>query len=194
MAWSVGIVVYAVVQFIAFLLVLVATPIDMFRIRSSIATASPHQCLTLWGLKENCGTTVYNMSSDDLWLLCPPRHNRFRAAQALAVITILVYGAAFVLGVMMLFCCSFFRWVCVALNIVGAGTLCFVWAAMVVTYNKSEGPRCLVMEDVYTYGAGFVLLVLTWVLDVLNIAVLLFPCPDSGSGEMGKVMETKSQD
>ncbi|SYZ65027.1 Amastin_surface_glycoprotein [Leishmania braziliensis MHOM/BR/75/M2904] len=93
----------------------------------------------------------------------------------------------------MLFCCRRLRWVCLALNSVGAVTLWIVWACMAVAYHKNEGPDCEPIKEFYTYGAGFVLLVLVWLLDILNIPVLLFLCQDSGSGENGKETENKSQ-
>ncbi|CAJ1013910.1 Amastin surface glycoprotein, putative [Leishmania lindenbergi] len=193
MAWTIGLLIYVVVQFVAFLFVLVATPIDMFRIRPRF-TFAPNQCLTLWGIKNNCSTTVYDIRSDSRWATCTPRRDRFRVAQAFAVISIFVYGAAFVLGVIMLFCCRWFRWVCLALNSVGAVTVCIVWACMAVSYNRDEGTGCQELRIVYSYGAGFVLLLLAWVLDILNIPVLLFLCQDSDSGENGNEAESKSQE
>nr|CAJ2465458.1 unnamed protein product [Leishmania braziliensis] len=99
----------------------------------------------------------------------------FRLAQVLAIISIFVYGTAFVLGFIMLYCCSFFRWICVTLNIVGAVTLCLVWMAMVVTYRTDEEPFCPEEKRYHTYGSGFVLFVLAWLLDFLNIVSLLLP-------------------
>nr|CAJ2471602.1 unnamed protein product [Leishmania braziliensis] len=193
MKWSVLILIYVVVQFVAFMFVLVATPIDMFRIRSRDTQVLPDRCYTLWGLKTNCDSFSYRFLSDDLWESCPPRRDRFRVAQAFAVMSIFVYLAAVVLGVIMLFCCRWLRWVCLALNSVGAVTLWIVWACMAVSYHKNEGLNCEPIKEFYTYGAGFVLLVLAWLLDILNIPVLLFLCQDSGSGENGKETENKSQ-
>nr|CAJ2471614.1 unnamed protein product [Leishmania braziliensis] len=192
MAWSIGLLIYVVVQFVAFLLVLAATPIDMYRFRNPDGR-SPNQCITLWGLKITCSGSSYDFDSDDIWEDCPPRRDRFRVSEAFAVISVLVYCAAFVLGVIMLFCCRYLRWVCLALNSVGAVTLWIVWVCMAVSYHKNEGPDCEPIKEFYTYGAGFVLLVLAWLLDILNIPVLLFLCQDSGSGENGKETENKSQ-
>nr|CAJ2471608.1 unnamed protein product [Leishmania braziliensis] len=192
MAWSIGLLIYVVVQFVAFLLVLVATPIDMYWFRNPDGD-SPNECITLWGLKITCSGSSYDFDSDGLWESCPPRRDRFRVSEAFAVISVLVYCAAFVLGVIMLFCCRYLRWVCLALNSVGAVTLWIVWACMAVAYHKNEGLHCQPIKEFYTYGAGFVLLVLAWLLDILNIPVLLFLCQDSGSGENGKETENKSQ-
>ncbi|XQJ30338.1 amastin-like surface protein, putative [Leishmania guyanensis] len=194
MAWSVGFLIYAVVQFVAFLLVLVATPINMFWYRDDGFTLFPNRCIFLWGYKRDCRNTNYTASSDSLWARCPVRRNRFRAAQALAVISIVVYGAAFVLGVIMLFCCRWVRWVCLVLNSVGVVTLCIVWAFMAVTYNSNEGTVCTPLNALYTYGAGFVLFLLAWVLDVLNIPVLLLLWQDSDSGRSVKSIDKESKE
>ncbi|XQJ30334.1 amastin-like surface protein, putative [Leishmania guyanensis] len=193
MAWSVGLLIYVVLQFVAFLLVLVATPIDIFRAKDD-PKVIPSDCITLWGSKLDCRGTMYNESSDVLWARCPPRRYRFRISQAFAVISIFVYGMAFVLGVIMLFCCRCARWVCLALNSVGVVTLCIVWASMAVTYNRDEGTGCHVLRTEGTYGAGFVLFLLAWLLDIANIPVLLFLCQDSGSGESGNATGNKGQE
>nr|CAJ2471557.1 unnamed protein product [Leishmania braziliensis]CAJ2471559.1 unnamed protein product [Leishmania braziliensis]CAJ2472184.1 unnamed protein product [Leishmania braziliensis]CAJ2472185.1 unnamed protein product [Leishmania braziliensis]CAJ2472186.1 unnamed protein product [Leishmania braziliensis] len=174
MEWSVGIAVYAVVQFIAFLLVLVGTPIDMYRFRPRFITQNT-TVTTLWGVKMGGFNLTNVITSDYLWRRCTNRRDRFRVAQVFAVISIFVYGAAAALGFMMLYCCSVFRLFCLALNIVGALTLCIVWAAVVVTYYVKDNEFCWKESVFSTYGAGFVLLVLAWILDIVNIAFLLLP-------------------
>ncbi|CAM38424.1 putative amastin-like surface protein [Leishmania braziliensis MHOM/BR/75/M2904] len=170
----IGLLVYLTVQFFAFLFVLFGTPIDMFRLDqpldSDVAVVT-----TLWGLKAGVFSVEYGLSAAEQWKDCPDRLHRFRLAQVLAIISIFVYGTAFVLGFIMLYCCSFFRWICVTLNIVGAVTLCLVWMAMVVTYRTDEEPFCPEEKRYHTYGSGFVLFVLAWLLDFLNIVSLLLP-------------------
>ncbi|XQJ30361.1 amastin-like surface protein, putative [Leishmania guyanensis] len=193
MAWGIALLVYVAVQFVAFFLVLVATPIDMFRSRNRTGHL-PMECVTLWGYKLDCYSTAYDIPTDILWRLCPARRNRFRVAEGFAVISVFVYGAAFVLGVIMLFCCRFLRWVCLALNCVGAVTVCIVWASMVVTYNRDEGPICPAWRTRDTYAAGFVFFLLAWLLDLFNIPVLLLLPQDSDSAESGKETENKAQE
>ncbi|XQJ30367.1 amastin-like surface protein, putative [Leishmania guyanensis] len=193
MALSIALLIYVAVQFVAFFCVLVATPIDMFRIRNRTGDL-PMECLTLWGLKLDCISTRYVLPSDKWWFNCTSRRDRFRAAQGFAVISVFVYGAAFVLGVIMLFCYRWLRWVCLALNCVGAVTVCIVWASMAVTYNRDEGPRCPAWRTRDTYGAGFVFFLLAWLLDLFNIPVLLLLPQDTDSGESGKETENKAQE
>ncbi|AYU82439.1 amastin-like protein [Leishmania donovani] len=178
-------VFYAVIQFIAFLLVVVGTPLDVFR-GNDPPFFERHFCITLWGGKINCSDTSYLFTSDEIWDDCPGRCDRFRAAQALAVISIFLYGTAFFLGVLLLFCCSIFRWVCLVLNIVGIFTLATVWAAMVVTYYKDEGESCPNLNSDFIYGSGFYLFLVAWCLDIINIAVLLLPCQERGSAASEK--------
>ncbi|CAM38020.1 amastin-like surface protein [Leishmania braziliensis MHOM/BR/75/M2904] len=171
----IGLIVYVVVQFFAFFFVLFGTPIDMFRLTGTSSSPSEVVVTTLWGLKKGVFTTDYGLNASRQWRFCPNRLNRFRLAQAFALISIFVYGLAFVLGVIQLFCCSYLRWVCLALNIVGAATVCVVWAAMVVTYNTNDSFDCPEQKRYHTYGSGFTLFVLAWILDILNIISLLLP-------------------
>ncbi|XUY37192.1 amastin-like protein [Leishmania panamensis] len=169
-----GLLVYVFVQFFAFFFVVFGTPIDMFRLRF-VFDPDLIVVTTLWGVKVGVFDTEYALTSREMWSNCTERRDRFYLAQGLAIFSILVYGTAFVLGFIMLYCCSFFRWVCLALNIVGAVTLCVVWGAMVVTYSTDEGPFCPEQKRYHTYGSGFILFILAWILDLLNIVSLLLP-------------------
>ncbi|CAJ1992393.1 Amastin surface glycoprotein [Leishmania donovani] len=184
MACNIGMFLYAILQFIAFLFVVVATPIDIFL--EVIEGTQTDGCLTLWGFKRNCSSTAYLVKSDELWANCMGRRNRFRAAQAFAVISIFVYGTAFVLGLIALCCCACLRWVCLALNVAGIATLCIVWASMVVTFNKDEGEDCPALNVITKIGVGLILLVVAWCLDIINIALLLLPWQDRDSDKLGK--------
>ncbi|CAJ07904.1 putative amastin-like surface protein [Leishmania major strain Friedlin] len=188
MAYSVPFVVYVVVQFVAFLLVLAGTPLDMFHIRTRGVNTS---CITLWGDKLACNSSGYFVYIDKMFINCPPRLPRFRVAQAFALISVLVYGAAFIAGLTLLFYCSLLRVVCLTLNIVGAVTLCVVWVAMVVTYHKGETPRCPPLKRTGSYAAGFFLLVVAWILDILNIIFLLLPLQMRGSQDCANSMESQ---
>ncbi|TPP49064.1 Amastin surface glycofamily protein [Leishmania donovani] len=166
---------YVISQFFAFLLVLVGTPIDMFRANDTSRIGNT-PCLTLWGGKDKCYSTIYNVKSDDLWANCPDRRLQFRVAQALAVISIVVYGLAFILGFIALCCCFCLRWVCLTLNILGFGTLGVVWALMVVAYYKDGGRDCARENLDHQFGAGFILLVVAWCLNTIDIWFLLLEC------------------
>ncbi|CAJ1007780.1 putative Amastin surface glycoprotein [Leishmania naiffi] len=172
MEWNVALLVYAVVQFIAFFFVLVATPIDMFRAKNGQALKG---CLTLWGFKDNCSSLTNDVEISTVWDSCSNRLRLFQASGAFAIISIFVYGAAFMLGVVMLLCSSNLRLVCLGLNIVGAFTVCFVWAVMAMTYLTEDGGPCPAMRTLLQYGAGFALLIIAWLLDVINVLFLLLP-------------------
>ncbi|CBZ41002.1 uncharacterized protein [Leishmania mexicana MHOM/GT/2001/U1103] len=120
--------------------------------------------------------------SQSVWRRCGNRLNRIRAAQGCAIISILVYGGAFFASFGILYGYSFIRWVCLALNVVGMIFLCVVWAAVAVTYNKQER-FCRPIKDDGTYGAGFVLFVIAWILDIINTVILLLPCTVTDSDE-----------
>ncbi|AIN97655.1 amastin-like surface protein, putative [Leishmania panamensis] len=173
MEWNLMLLLYAALQFIAFLLVLVATPLDMFRITDNQSIVNGY--FSLWGSRQSVGDLSFFSPITILWAACPGRLMRFRVAQALAVLSILVYGAAAVLGVVILFCCPLLRWICVMLNIMGAVTVCVVWAAMVLTYFTDEGRTCPALHSFTVYGVGFALLVAAWVLDLINITFLVVP-------------------
>ncbi|CAM37193.1 amastin-like protein [Leishmania braziliensis MHOM/BR/75/M2904] len=174
MKWNPPLIAYAIIQLIAFFFVLLATPIDMYRFRREYITPNT-TVTTLWGVKMGPLNTTNVIPTYILWRQCPARLNRFLLAQAFAVISILIYGAATVLGFIKLYCCDRLRMVCVVLNSVGAVTLCIVWGVVAMTYHMYEGPDCWQESVFSTYGAGFVLLLLAWLLDLFNIVILLLP-------------------
>ncbi|CAC9539771.1 Amastin surface glycoprotein [Leishmania donovani] len=175
--------VYAILQLIAFLSVLIGTPLDMFR--GDLNDFGERPCVTLWGFKRMCYSIVYALDTDEKWATCHKRRSRFRMAEALAAISIMVYCAAFVLGVIMLFCCSLLRWVCLTLNVVGLLTLGITWVFMVLAYVQEDGVLCPALRTDYKFGYGFFLLLVAWVLDLVDIVFLLIPVHRKNSVEGG---------
>ncbi|CAJ1005032.1 putative Amastin surface glycoprotein [Leishmania naiffi] len=181
MEFTLALLLYGVLQFIAFLFVLVGTPIDMFRLKDEGRFGNT-PCVTLWGSKPDCSSGNFQLKSDALWRPCPRRRDSFRAAQVFAIISIFVYGLAALFGLIMLWCCSCLRLVCLALNVTGIVTLCIVWASMVVAYSTLDGV-CFGLRFRMTYGSGFVLLVMAWCLDIIDIFFLLLPSQASDRSE-----------
>lgn len=182
MAFHVGIAVYCVMQFIALVFIVVGTPIDMFRAKG-VDTFGNKACLTLWGSKEKCYSTTYNTKPSELFAQCTERRDRFRAAEAFAIISIVVYGVAALLGFIQLCCCHCLRWICLMLNILGIFS-CISWSLMADLYFKnttssvtwSASANCYRFSRDYKYGAGFALLIVGWALNFIAILFLAFPC------------------
>lgn len=175
MACSVSSVLYAILQALAFLLILVGTPIDMFRAKTEDVFGNT-QCITLWGMKMKCYSTRYDIKTDELWKSCPSRRDRFRAGEAFSIISIAVVGVAALFGFIRLCCCNCLRWFCLLLNIAGIATAAVVWVCMVDSYYTKRD-LCPPLKDADTkYGAGFALFVAGWCVCVVNVIVVCLPC------------------
>lgn len=190
----VGLVIYSIVQFIAFLFILVGTPIDQFRVENDeVFSNSP--CLTVWGWKNKCISATWNSLTNDYWSGCPDRVKRFRAAEALSIAAIVITLVAFILGFVMLCCCQCCRWLCLLLNLLGTGCACAVTALMIdAFYNDHEtetipklNASCDALRENrlmggasapthFKYGAGFALYIVGWGLCFINIVFLMLPC------------------
>ncbi|CBZ24106.1 putative amastin-like protein [Leishmania mexicana MHOM/GT/2001/U1103] len=188
MAAKLGVIIYVVLQLIAFVCVIMGTGVDMFYIKPDFSFGL-RVCITLWGEKTDCRKLKVTNPSDFRWSRCPRIRDNFRLAQLLAIISAVVYGFAFLFGFLLLYCCSGFRWLCLALNIVGAVTAGFVWALMVVTY-RIEDPHCQQLSRGFDFGTGFGLILCAWVLDILDLIFLLLPWQ---LGESGESEEPKEQ-
>ena len=176
MGVKIGIIIYSILQFIAFLFILVGTPIDMFRAHEKSVWGNT-QCLTMWGFKMKCYSNTYDIKPSKLFPACTGRKDRFRAAEAFAIINIVVYGVACILGFVQLCCCGCLRWVCLVLNIFGI-TSVVSWAIMADAHSTKKGDGlgyCAKLSVDYKYGAGFALLVTGWCLDIVDIVFLMLP-------------------
>ncbi|TPP54954.1 Amastin surface glycofamily protein [Leishmania donovani] len=182
MAYPVGIILYAILQFIAFLFVLVGTPIDMFR-GTTKDLFNISLCITLWGSKFECKTIMYAMPTDDQWKFCPTRLQHFHIAQILSIISVFVYALAALLGFIMLCCCSLLRWLCLVFNIAGIITLGITWGFMVVEYGRNESRFCPPLRKDYKFGVGFALFMVAWVLNLIDIIFLMLPWQIGESGK-----------
>ncbi|KAL7696245.1 amastin-like protein [Lotmaria passim] len=182
MVCHIGFIIYSILQFIAFLFILVGTPIDMFRAHEKSVWGNT-QCLTMWGFKMKCYSNTYDIKPSELFPACTERRDRFRAAEAFAIISIVVYGVACIFGFVQLCCCSCLRWACVLLNIFGI-TSCISWAIMSDLYLKdttssptwTTSVNCHKLKLNYKHGAGFALLITGWALNLVGIVFLAFPC------------------
>ncbi|CBZ24108.1 putative amastin-like protein [Leishmania mexicana MHOM/GT/2001/U1103] len=181
MAVKLGVIVYVVLQLIAFVFVMIGTGVDMFYIKPELIVGHRF-CVTLWGAKDDCRKPKITLPLDVGWGDCPRVRDNFRLAQVFAIISVFVYGFAFLFGFLLLYCCALFRWLCLALNIVGAVTAGVVWALMVMTYRIQE-PKCQPLSLAYNFGTGFGLFVFAWVLDILNIIFLMLPWQLGQSGK-----------
>ncbi|CBZ41025.1 uncharacterized protein [Leishmania mexicana MHOM/GT/2001/U1103] len=181
MAVNLGVIVYVVLQLIAFVFVMIGTGVDMFYIKPELIVVHKF-CVTLWGGKSDCRKPQITLPLDVGWGDCPRVRDNFRLAQVFAIISVIVYGFAFLFGCRLLYCCSGLRWLCLALNIVGAVTAGVVWALMVVTYRIKE-PNCEPLSLANNFGTGFGLFVFAWVLDILNIIFLMRPWQLGQSGK-----------
>ncbi|CAJ1986444.1 Amastin surface glycoprotein [Leishmania donovani] len=190
MAYPVGIILYAILQFIAFLFVLVGTPIDMFR-GTTKDLFNISLCITLWGSKFECKTIMYAMPTDDQWKFCPTRLQHFHIAEILSIISVFVYALAALLGFIMLCCCSLLRWLCLVFNIAGIITLGITWGFMVVEYGRNESRFCPPLRKDYKFGVGFALFMVAWVLNLIDIIFLMLPWQ---IGESGKGDEPDGQE
>lgn len=136
-------------------------------------------CWTVWGLKYNCGSTTYNLKWSSAFG-CGQRRNNMNGAAAFALASIVISLIALIYGVMMILGSCQSRVVPLVLSLLAMATLLVSWACVAGVYNNN---MCNCNGCFYSgkfkyyakYGAGFTLLILSWVLQVINcvLAVVL---------------------
>lgn len=189
---------YGMLQFCVLVLMTVGTPLDQFRPRT-VAEPDINEffsnsfCITLWGEKDKCFALSYDKRPPVTWSGCDGRVERFTAAETCAVISIVIFAAACIIGSMQTCCCGCLKWLCMLLNIAGVVTAGITWACMIDCYYRAMGSTlsaggdpCVKMEEYkgpnnaypsgMKFGAGLILIITAWCVNVVNIFILLLPC------------------
>ncbi|KPI84070.1 amastin-like protein [Leptomonas seymouri] len=201
----VGLIVYSVLQFIALLLVVVATPISMYKMNDGwrdklypeLASSSKQLCVSAWGMKLGCNQKGYH-NRDFTSTFCYRVRVNFKIVEAFCIMTIgfMVFGL--VMGILSIF------------QKVGKGAtgsigtfamvLCVVpWGIIAGMYyqkpccettgwgTNDKSVNCrgnntnIVDEDIPgfkdmgSYAAGFGLLVAAWAIQVVAIVFAFVP-------------------
>lgn len=191
MGCQIGFTIYAILEAIAFLFIVVGTPIDQFRSKTDnndlTSFLGNTACLSLWGRKNECYSTTINTRPSKLFDACKDRLVRFQAGEAMAIVSIVLYGLCLILALCACGCCSAcaccLRVVIVILTIAGIASGAAVWGCMANCYNvqhsfseSSDASLCLSLKDHFKYGAGFALILVAWILHTVNVIMALLPC------------------
>lgn len=178
MGCQIGFTIYSILEAVAFVFIIVGTPIDQFR-QQSEDTLGNKPCLTLWGMKNKCYSTTLDSKPQSIFSGCPDRKSRFMAAEAMSIVSILVYGLCLLLAICACGCCSScgccLRVVIVILTLVGIATGAAVWGCMANSYNVTHN-ICPPLSRGMKYGAGFALILVAWILHTINLVMALLPC------------------
>lgn len=179
---------------IAFVLTVVATPLDVFRARADntfLGDTTFRACYSLWGYKKcgahstakhfTMGTTLINLPEDG-WL-CSEHKNVMRAAASFSIISVFFTLVALIVGALALMevLSGALAGVC---GVFAMTMLLICWACTAGTYHKSCNLRSFTSGFVslsgvhstkreYRFGAGMGVMVAAWCLEVIG-AVLFF--------------------
>ncbi|KPI82786.1 amastin-like surface protein-like protein [Leptomonas seymouri] len=166
----IGAIIFTALQFIVLLFVVVSTPIDQLKSKSTSG------CWTFWGAKSRCKNTDHSATGTQAFG-CAHRRNNMSGGGAFAIISILTTLTAFIFGVLMLLripCAVIIPLFLTCLSVV---TILISWACIVGVYTErmcsTEGSKGTKMSDFMDYGAGFGLMVAAWCFQVINVVVLV---------------------
>lgn len=160
----VGVIVYLVLSFIAFIFCIAGMPIGMFESRTD------DSCISIWGYKPRClGSWFRHIDFDD-WmgsgLPCKKADSLIQGAQAFSVMCII--GGLFTVAVGLLQALNFADLAIVAV-IIGSINLVatlVTWAAMTAMY-WSNLCGLIIYADTHTIGAGLALFISAWCLQMV---------------------------
>lgn len=178
----------------AFVLVVVATPLDVFRARNArsfIPNSDHRACFSMWGYKR-CGAhlVIRSYTADAVTVHLPNNgwqcnawRSRMTAAAAFSIISIFCSIAAVIVAALMT--CRKLRGITAGVvGVLAMVALLITWTCLVASYYKGcnntysgRGLRIIGtarnMKDQYTIGVSFCLVVCSWGLQLFG-AVLAF--------------------
>lgn len=182
-------------QVMAFVLTVIATPLDVFRNkhpRSYIPDSKQRACYSMWGYKR-CGPrrsiSSFSVSGSTVPLpmsgyICAAYRSRLRASAAFSVVGIF-FALLTIVFIVLAMCKVMKTFVPALLALLSMVFLLVCWACMSGTYHKScvwshRGPGLIIvskkekMQDEYNYGAGFAIMVAAWGLELITSIMLFF--------------------
>lgn len=169
---SVGSIIFTVIEVLVLAFCVIGTPIAQFKPKWGGTT-----CLTLWGSKNNCGSTKYNARKEYAFG-CAQRKNNMTGAAVFAIVSIVVSFVLVVFGLLVVLnmCTSFL--LPLILSLLATATLLVCWACVAGVYNNSMCTSCQpsstcfwggkLKDAQWKYGAGFILILIAWCLQVIN--------------------------
>jgi hypothetical protein len=200
----IGLIIYVILQFITLVLVVVATPISMFKMNDEwrnkvypeLNSSSKKLCVSAWGMKLGCNQKGY-YNRDFTHTFCYRVRLDFKLVEAFCLMTIAFMVLGLVLGI-----CSIFQLVGKgATGSIGtfAMVMCLIpWGIIAGMYYQKpccettnwntgakvrdcRGNNTNINEDIPgfkhmgSYGPGFGLLVAAWAIQVVAIAFAFAP-------------------
>lgn len=169
-------IVYLVAEFIIFALTVIATPIAQFKPKDSSS-----MCITMWGYKVKCSSTQYNAKGIAAFG-CGQRKNNMTAAAVFSIASIVVLLLAVIWGLLLLLRMMRSYLIPGVLTLLATAFLLICWACIAGVYSirmckDGDGSKHSYKDGNLKYGAGFIMLVLAWVLQVLTcvfVFILMF--------------------
>ncbi|CAD2221952.1 amastin-like surface protein [Angomonas deanei] len=183
------IIVGAVLEFIVLVLIVVATPLDVFRVTKEIeASIGLKLCYSMWGIKQ-CGPhkVFRNKPLPHHGFICKEVDRLMTCAAAFAIISIFFVLLTFIFA-LVAGCGSMSGIVPGIFAILSAAFLCICFACQAGTRNKhcnTDMDGLVVVyaavKDYAKYGAAFGLSVAAFGLQVIAALLILIGCCVGGS-------------
>ncbi|RNF12608.1 amastin-like surface protein-like protein [Trypanosoma conorhini] len=154
--------IFFIIQTITLLFVVLAGFLDVLQSLHSIG------CYTAWGYVEHCAPPATHAYAE-----CPEMRPTMCAASAFALISLFLATVSCVLGGLRMLACIVLKpWGTLTLSGAIALTLLVSWACIAGVQTKLCGrTHDGAFEPTYEYAAGFRLLLLGWIMQVLATGV-----------------------
>ncbi|ORC88732.1 amastin-like surface protein-like protein [Trypanosoma theileri] len=149
----------AILQAIGFILIVVATPLDLLH------TWGTDVCYGLFGEKKSCG--VYGVSITNTSWGCTRRKVTMIIAASFGIASILFSLIATIMAFLQYFRVFLLRWGLFIITLMTNITLLVTWACVADVFHRRMCGGSTGLGAVYFYGPAFGLIVFTWALELI---------------------------
>lgn len=179
---------YALCMSITFIFMITSTPISQFKGKGmSNDGAKKVSCVTVWGLKNNCGLNSYDHRPSSFG--CDRPQQLFQASEAFYIISVVVSLLACVLSAVWFFGMPV-KVALVALGVCNSAFALIPWVLMTVVWyqdycgnvsvtidnatGKASGiPTGSLLRENYKTSAGYGLTIAGWCVNIIGLVLLL---------------------
>lgn len=171
--------VYFILNFIAFVLVTVGTPLGQLMIKKPDGATWPDEfhnpCYTLWGIHNDCHKPDYYWRVE--YDQCPARRFRLESAEAFSIIAIF-FTFFQIFAAYMLTAGSEIKTTVLCMTLFTAACTVVPFAVVAALYNTNYCGDWTMTHRNNTYGAGFYVLIASFAVQMIGFFVVLFLEPE----------------
>lgn len=169
-AHHVGATVQLITCFLAWVFLIIGTPLSVFNIRDK-NEYGPNACYTLWGRHNDCKSPDYDWRVD--FEQCDAVRIRFQCAEAFSILPIFSLMLQWLFSFYQLGGANYKIFI-MLIALLSLGSTTVPWAIVSALYHQNFCGVDTFTHVRNTYGAGFALILTSWCVQCIGFVMFIF--------------------